>query len=150
MLDINVPSSATVTFCVVHLATEDDVHTIGCSMTLLIDTAQCAVKLSAVQSSLCPTQDCAWCQLIGLLIFHCCRCPVDTLVCCCATAAMFRINGLLPYREKDPDPDGKQLAGTKDPLGEATKLVQQLKQYAGDRIKTHLLAFEVSQDFRKI
>ena len=50
---------------------------------------------------------------------------------------------LVPCREKDPDPEGKQLAATKDPLGEATKLVQQLKQYAGDRIKTHLLAFEV-------
>ncbi len=48
------------------------------------------------------------------------------------------------YREKDPDPDGKQLAATPEPLAEATKLVQQLKQYAGDRIKTHLLAFEVS------
>ena len=46
-------------------------------------------------------------------------------------------------REKDPDPEGKQLAATKDPLAEATKLVQQLKQYAGDRMKTHLLAFEV-------
>ena len=54
---------------------------------------------------------------------------------------------MCPYREKDPDPDGRQLAGTKDALGEATKLVQQLKQYAGDRIKTHLLAFEVSQHF---
>ena len=50
---------------------------------------------------------------------------------------------LVLCREKDPDPEGKQLAATKDPLGEATKLVQQLKQYAGDRIKTHLLAFEV-------
>ena len=48
------------------------------------------------------------------------------------------------YREKDPDPDGKQLAATQEPLAEATKLVQQLKQYAGDRIKTHLLAFEVT------
>ena len=48
------------------------------------------------------------------------------------------------HREKDPDPDGKQLAATQEPLAEATKLVQQLKQYAGDRIKTHLLAFEVS------
>ncbi|DBA72018.1 TPA: hypothetical protein ACH3X2_010757 [Trebouxia sp. C0005] len=46
-------------------------------------------------------------------------------------------------KEKDPDPDGKQLAATQEPLAEATKLVQQLKQYAGDRIKTHLLAFEV-------
>ena len=54
---------------------------------------------------------------------------------------------MCPCREKDPDPDGRQLAGTKDALGEATKLVQQLKQYAGDRIKTHLLAFEVSPHF---
>ncbi|KAL3138957.1 hypothetical protein ABBQ32_005768 [Trebouxia sp. C0010 RCD-2024] len=46
-------------------------------------------------------------------------------------------------KEKDPDPEGKHLAATKDPLGEATKLVQQLKQYAGDRMQTHLLAFEV-------
>lgn len=36
-----------------------------------------------------------------------------------------------------------QLAAIKDPLGEATKLVQRLKQYAGDRLKTHLFAFEV-------
>ena len=50
--------------------------------------------------------------------------------------------GLL-CREKDSDPEGKQLAATKDPLGEATKLVQKLKQHAPDRIKTHLLAFEV-------
>ena len=55
-----------------------------------------------------------------------------------------RANGLeCVYREKDPDPEGKQLAGTKDPLTEATKLVQQLKQHAADRLTTHLLAFEV-------
>lgn len=46
-------------------------------------------------------------------------------------------------REKDSDPEGKQLAATKEPLAEATKLVQKLKQHAPDRLKTHLLAFEV-------
>lgn len=53
------------------------------------------------------------------------------------------LTSVVPCREKDPDPEGKQLAATKDPLGEATKLVQRLKQYAGDRLKTHLFAFEV-------
>lgn len=46
-------------------------------------------------------------------------------------------------KEKDPDPDGEQLAKTKDPLGEATKLVQRLREHSGDRLRTHELAFEV-------
>jgi len=43
----------------------------------------------------------------------------------------------------DPDPDGAALAGTTDPLGEATKLVKKLEAAASNRIDTHLLAFEV-------
>ena len=48
-------------------------------------------------------------------------------------------------KEKDPDPDpvGEQLAKTEDPLGEATKLVQRLREHSGDRLRTHELAFEV-------
>lgn len=65
--------------------------------------------------------------------------------------SVWKFSGGLPAcREKDPDPEGKQLAATKDPLGEATKLVQQLKQYAGDRMQTHLLAFEVGLCTRDI
>lgn len=36
-------------------------------------------------------------------------------------------------RKEDPDPDGKLLASTSDPLGEATKLLDKLKQHAGTR-----------------
>lgn len=46
-------------------------------------------------------------------------------------------------KEKDPDPDGQQLASVADPLGEALKLVRMLKAHAADRLRTHLLAFEV-------
>lgn len=46
-------------------------------------------------------------------------------------------------REKDPDPDGEQLAATQDPLGEAMKLVQRLRQHSGDRLGTHKLACDV-------
>ncbi len=46
-------------------------------------------------------------------------------------------------KEKDPDPHGEQLARTEDPLGEAAKLVQRLREHSGDRLKTHELAFEV-------
>ena len=46
-------------------------------------------------------------------------------------------------KDLDPDPDGEQLAKTKDPLGEATKLVQRLREHSGDRLRTHELAFEV-------
>mmetsp|Transcript_31747 Transcript_31747/g.90154 ORF Transcript_31747/g.90154 Transcript_31747/m.90154 type:complete len:895 (+) Transcript_31747:199-2883(+) len=45
--------------------------------------------------------------------------------------------------EKDPDPDGKQLAATEDPVGEAAKLVAELKVYAAKEIATHTAAFEV-------
>jgi len=38
----------------------------------------------------------------------------------------------------DPDPDGAQLAATPDPLGEATKLLQKLKQHAADRCRSPL------------
>ena len=46
-------------------------------------------------------------------------------------------------KEKDPDPHGEQLARTEDPLGEAAKLVQRLREHSGNRLKTHELAFEV-------
>jgi len=46
-------------------------------------------------------------------------------------------------KEKDPDPAGKELAATKDPLGEATKLVVELKKHAADKMETHKAAFEV-------
>jgi len=46
-------------------------------------------------------------------------------------------------KEKDPDPFGEQLAQTEDPLGEALKLVQRLREHSGNRLKTHELAFEV-------
>lgn len=46
-------------------------------------------------------------------------------------------------KEKDPDPDGEQLARVADPLGEALKLVRMLRSHAGDRLRTHVLAFEV-------
>ena len=36
---------------------------------------------------------------------------------------------------KDPDPEGAQLAAAPDPLGEATKLLQKLKQHAADRCR---------------
>ena len=36
-------------------------------------------------------------------------------------------------RKEDPDPEGKQLAATSDPLGEATKLLDKLKQHAASR-----------------
>ena len=44
---------------------------------------------------------------------------------------------------KDPDPQGKALASTQDPLGEASKLVGTLREHAGDRLQTHLWAFKV-------
>ena len=46
-------------------------------------------------------------------------------------------------KRKDADPDGVALAATEDPLGEATKLIRRLESAAGDRLETHLLAFEV-------
>ncbi|CAK0738600.1 hypothetical protein CVIRNUC_001066 [Coccomyxa viridis] len=46
-------------------------------------------------------------------------------------------------KEKDPDPHGEKLAQVEDPLGEAMKLLQRLREYSGDRLKTHELAFEV-------
>jgi hypothetical protein len=50
-------------------------------------------------------------------------------------------------KEKDPDPDGEQLAKTEDPLGEATKLVQRLREHSGDCLRTHELSFEVCHPF---
>lgn len=46
-------------------------------------------------------------------------------------------------KEKDPDPDGEQLAKTAQPLEAAVKLVRMLKEHSGDRLRTHVLAFEV-------
>ncbi len=46
-------------------------------------------------------------------------------------------------KEKDPDPHGEQLARTEDPLGDAAKLVQRLREHSGNRVRTHELAFEV-------
>ncbi|KAK9808522.1 hypothetical protein WJX73_004343 [Symbiochloris irregularis] len=46
-------------------------------------------------------------------------------------------------RDQDPDPLGKELASTSDPLGEAVKLVCMLRDNAGDRMRTHEEAFEV-------
>lgn len=46
-------------------------------------------------------------------------------------------------KKEDPDPHGKALAATSDPLGEATKLLDKLKQHAGDRMETQKWAFEV-------
>ena len=50
-------------------------------------------------------------------------------------------------KDPDPDPDGEQLAKTEDPLGEAIKLVQRLREHSGDRLRTHELAFEVCHLF---
>ena len=47
-------------------------------------------------------------------------------------------------KEKDPDPHGEKLAQVEDPLGEAMKLLQRLREYSGGRLKTHELAFEVT------
>ena len=60
-------------------------------------------------------------------------------VSCCSMHDKCR----LTCREKDPDPDGEQLAATQDPLGEAMKLVQRLRQHSGDRLGTHKLACNV-------
>lgn len=46
-------------------------------------------------------------------------------------------------RKADPDPDGAKLAGTSDPLGEATKLLEKLKEHADSRLETQRWAFEV-------
>ncbi len=46
---------------------------------------------------------------------------------------MSQPSACLRCRKADPDPDGKQLAATSDPLGEATKLLEKLKQHADTR-----------------
>mmetsp|Transcript_18916 Transcript_18916/g.26628 ORF Transcript_18916/g.26628 Transcript_18916/m.26628 type:complete len:380 (+) Transcript_18916:3-1142(+) len=40
-------------------------------------------------------------------------------------------------------PDGKKYAESENPLGEATKMVKQMQQYAPNQIQTHLSALEV-------
>lgn len=46
-------------------------------------------------------------------------------------------------KEADPDPDGTELASTSAPLEEASKLLQSLREHAGNRLKTQTLSFEV-------
>lgn len=43
------------------------------------------------------------------------------------------LDWLCLFRKADPDPDGAKLAATSDPLGEATKLLEKLKQHADSR-----------------
>jgi peptide alpha-N-acetyltransferase len=43
----------------------------------------------------------------------------------------------------DEDPEGKQLEAAADPLAEASKFTSQLSKWCGDRIDTHLLAYDV-------
>lgn len=50
-------------------------------------------------------------------------------------------------REKDPDPDGAKLAAVEDPLGEAAKLLQRLRENSAGSLRTHLLSFEVQAPF---
>lgn len=52
-------------------------------------------------------------------------------------------NRLAQVKEKDPDPHGKLLADTADPLGEATKFLQVLLEHASGELETQLLAAEV-------
>ena len=46
-------------------------------------------------------------------------------------------------KQKDPDPDGGELAATEQPLEEASKLIRVLLQHAGDMVKSQLLGVEV-------
>lgn len=50
----------------------------------------------------------------------------------------------------DTDPDGVLLAATKDPLGEATKLLKRLLTAAPDRLETQLMAFEIYSRKKKM
>ena len=48
-------------------------------------------------------------------------------------------------KEKDEDPDGAQLASVADPLEEASKLLQVLRENHEHDLSTNLLSFEVSR-----
>jgi N-alpha-acetyltransferase 15/16, NatA auxiliary subunit len=50
----------------------------------------------------------------------------------------------------DADPDGVLLASTKDPLGEATKLLTRLLAAAPDRLETQLMAYEIYSRKKKL
>jgi tetratricopeptide (TPR) repeat protein len=50
----------------------------------------------------------------------------------------------------DADPNGVQLAATKDPLGEATKLLNRLLTAVPDRLETQLMAFEIFSRKKKL
>jgi peptide alpha-N-acetyltransferase len=50
----------------------------------------------------------------------------------------------------DTDPDGVLLATTKDPLGEATKLLNRLLTASPDRLESQLMAFEIYHRKKKL
>lgn len=52
--------------------------------------------------------------------------------------------GKKQVKEVDRDPDGAQLAAVADPLAEAAKLLQKLRDNGRSRLQTHLLSFEVA------
>lgn len=47
------------------------------------------------------------------------------------------------------DPLGKKLLNTENPLAEADKLVQMLKEHAGKDIRSHIVAFDVAKRLDK-
>ena len=48
-----------------------------------------------------------------------------------------------PPKEVDPDPEGAALAAVADPLEQAARLARLLREHAGGRVRTHVLAYEV-------
>lgn len=46
-------------------------------------------------------------------------------------------------KEKDPDPNGEKLASVANPLEEASKLLQVLREYHENSLQTQILGFEV-------
>ena len=67
-----------------------------------------------------------------------------------AAAAAGGGKGADSKKPQDPDPNGVQLAATKDPLGEATKLLNRLLTAAPDRLETQLMAFEIFSRKKKV
>jgi peptide alpha-N-acetyltransferase len=67
-----------------------------------------------------------------------------------AAAAGKKGGGGDPKKPVDADPDGVLLASTKDPLGEATKLLNRLLNAAPDRLETQLMAFEIFSRKKKL